>query len=904
MKKKRVVFAVLMLGAISLGPRGANGQSCPYKDPITGEPVMQVGGEALATAIEIVDTGNRLPEYHSYENWDLNDDSIPDSFQVALFTELLCLPVGTQHPTIDIASVQAAFEQNLGTYWDSLNILKDIEDEMIALAPFALQMGTQLKDAATTAGMINAVLPPEAFNPAGVPDVWQNKSWNYLAGFMTDYGNNIQDLVDDNHIGDQLSSTIWVALNNAGSAPLIAALIGISENAVTDAMDYVFYQNVLRAVALKSVDWAYVLTLFEVHGLDENTVTDIENAIANVDFTEESIPVLGEDFSVFEAAGVELLSLNAQWGETPADTLDSLFAASGGGADIGWDEIAPAFSIEVPDITGMVLDDAINALAALGLYADARPNFDESVPENTVIAQNPIFGQYISLYGTVTVLYSIGQNTCPEFYPEASTDTIFDIGGTAVADAIALVDVENSFTAYHDYEAWDLNLDAILDKTQFTLLAKLLCIPSEYLHPSIDLPALRDTFQQNLTLAEELRQAANDNLQIVLNLAPLMVDLTAQMQQPENAAALAETIEGAAFLDGTVPLEWAGLTYGSLANFLFKAGDGTIYHESHGNIATGQAALDNTAATYLAAAAMGLTDDSVETRVLNNPWYKRLMRGLLLKGLDWDYLREKFGLDTDDVLAVQEQIDNSTVDPDVIPVFTEDFNTLLALMGESIWGPSGELLDEILDSYDGNVASIYDEIIDPYLYIPAEGEGEVPAEGEGEVPAEGEGEALAEGEGEVPAEGEGEALAEGEGEVTAEGEVPAEGEGEVPAEGEGEVPAEGEGEPPLSNVEVPDLAGLTLEDAITAIEAAGLVVGTVTEAPDDTVPENEIISQNPDAGTLVVPGTPVDLVVSTGQGCGCGGFDFTNPATWFIVGLSSLALIIASIFLANECLPF
>jgi beta-lactam-binding protein with PASTA domain len=53
-------------------------------------------------------------------------------------------------------------------------------------------------------------------------------------------------------------------------------------------------------------------------------------------------------------------------------------------------------------------------------------------------------------------------------------------------------------------------------------------------------------------------------------------------------------------------------------------------------------------------------------------------------------------------------------------------------------------------------------------------------------------------------------------------------------------------------------------DAEAAIVAAGLVVGTVTPFPSDTVPAGNGISQSPLVGYLVVPGTEVHLTISSG----------------------------------------
>jgi len=71
--------------------------------------------------------------------------------------------------------------------------------------------------------------------------------------------------------------------------------------------------------------------------------------------------------------------------------------------------------------------------------------------------------------------------------------------------------------------------------------------------------------------------------------------------------------------------------------------------------------------------------------------------------------------------------------------------------------------------------------------------------------------------------------------------------------------------PPEGNgVSVPNVVGMTQAAAEAAITAKGLVVGDVTETYSATVPDGQVISQDPGAGTNVDPGASVDLVVSKG----------------------------------------
>ncbi len=65
-------------------------------------------------------------------------------------------------------------------------------------------------------------------------------------------------------------------------------------------------------------------------------------------------------------------------------------------------------------------------------------------------------------------------------------------------------------------------------------------------------------------------------------------------------------------------------------------------------------------------------------------------------------------------------------------------------------------------------------------------------------------------------------------------------------------------------VTVPDVVGMTQGAAQSAIIAANLIVGTITQANSDTVPGGSVISQVPGAGTLVAAGSAVNLVISSG----------------------------------------
>ena len=68
-----------------------------------------------------------------------------------------------------------------------------------------------------------------------------------------------------------------------------------------------------------------------------------------------------------------------------------------------------------------------------------------------------------------------------------------------------------------------------------------------------------------------------------------------------------------------------------------------------------------------------------------------------------------------------------------------------------------------------------------------------------------------------------------------------------------------------AQVKLPKLEGLKDSDAIKALEAAGLSVGTVTMSTSATVKAGHVISSSPAAGTLLASQTAVNLTVSNGK---------------------------------------
>jgi serine/threonine-protein kinase len=63
-------------------------------------------------------------------------------------------------------------------------------------------------------------------------------------------------------------------------------------------------------------------------------------------------------------------------------------------------------------------------------------------------------------------------------------------------------------------------------------------------------------------------------------------------------------------------------------------------------------------------------------------------------------------------------------------------------------------------------------------------------------------------------------------------------------------------------IPVPDVVGLTLTDARTKLEEAGLTLGSVTRRRTSDANPGTVIAQLPAAQTLAPPGLLVDVVVA------------------------------------------
>jgi len=85
--------------------------------------------------------------------------------------------------------------------------------------------------------------------------------------------------------------------------------------------------------------------------------------------------------------------------------------------------------VTVPDIAGLGVDDAVDALGAEGLEAVRRDRFDEQTPAGTVIRTDPTGGKGAAQGSTVTIFVSMG-----------AKGTVPDVIGLSVEDATTVLE--------------------------------------------------------------------------------------------------------------------------------------------------------------------------------------------------------------------------------------------------------------------------------------------------------------------------------------------------------------------------------------------------------------------------------------------------------------------------------
>jgi hypothetical protein len=92
-----------------------------------------------------------------------------------------------------------------------------------------------------------------------------------------------------------------------------------------------------------------------------------------------------------------------------------------------------------------------------------------------------------------------------------------------------------------------------------------------------------------------------------------------------------------------------------------------------------------------------------------------------------------------------------------------------------------------------------------------------------------------------------------------------------------------------AQIGVPDVVGLTRTAAEAAFKKAGLALGPVKTQRSDDVPAGGIESTKPGPGTLVSPGAPIELIVSSGPRTPWG--QYLPTALFAVLGIAVIWLI-------------
>ena len=101
-------------------------------------------------------------------------------------------------------------------------------------------------------------------------------------------------------------------------------------------------------------------------------------------------------------------------------------------------------------------------------------------------------------------------------------------------------------------------------------------------------------------------------------------------------------------------------------------------------------------------------------------------------------------------------------------------------------------------------------------------------------------------------------------------------------------------------VAVPNVVSLSQASATTAVMGAGLLVGTITSLSSSSVAVGAVISESPTAGTFVVDGSAVNLVISTGPSAYQGNLLSGNSSSLAIGATASMLPIPSTTFATNN----
>jgi hypothetical protein len=379
MSSLRLLGATCVVVALSIMYPSFAQDDCEFIDEF-GESQINNGGAALAAVIATLPgqgIGNIPVIFQGpYAEWDINNDGVPDADQFELLTALLCLPDGVEHPALDIAFIKDAFDANLVSYWDMVDLIFDNEEEIVELAPLAEAVGSQLRTAVGPGkmGNRNEELDPCVFLGCELPESWENKTYGDLADTLFDLGDGVMYLINKGLYGSE-GSTMRVALVNDATAYFMAAAMGLDDTLLNEFFNLNRFGVLEEGLILTRLDWDFLNDLFDGY-VNPETSTEFGDLFASLDLPENILPDPAEDILYYEWNNIFYDDVYQQGGIE--DLIDSVT-----------DELEP-YTMPVRVIHASPDLDAIAICQEDALFFD-NLSFRDITPYQTALARYPSF---------------------------------------------------------------------------------------------------------------------------------------------------------------------------------------------------------------------------------------------------------------------------------------------------------------------------------------------------------------------------------------------------------------------------------------------------------------------------------------------------------------------------------
>lgn len=345
----RIYQFLLLIAVVFLPfPLFAVTGECAYWDADFEEPTMNIGGEAIAGAFAIVnmavpadyegeldlDDPNYIYYYPKgggpqmkvkrqplsfslpYKLWDFDENSIYDSIQFALLTELLCLPDSVQHPLVDLTALREAMQENESMVEDLVSQVLDSYDQLATIEPILLNLSNGMKSKWTAAGIPNPNLPiddPNIFLSKEISGPFVSLTWMGLANSFASMHISVEDIILYWSVGQSV-------LNNRATTQLLAAVFGLlTPDSWNQMMSMSIFTSIELTLRLGEFDWDY---LFDKFFLDSTMAEAFAEAVTEMDLTPDLMPT---EESAGSFGWEDLMNSYTGEGEFIDDTLENTY---------------------------------------------------------------------------------------------------------------------------------------------------------------------------------------------------------------------------------------------------------------------------------------------------------------------------------------------------------------------------------------------------------------------------------------------------------------------------------------------------------------------------------------------------------------------------------------------------